>query len=406
MSLSLKKYTFPLFALFVIFSDELFHGFFVLSGSALGSGLKAYMAVFIAGVTYYLLVKDVLTKKINKRSGLLFFSLLILLVLYYLTHFLYPEGPMYHDYRAHLLLYGSMCIPAGYVGIRLSKRFYDNEILVLLPFFIIFISLVIGIAQLYIIKDGSILDGEDAVLNYQQASYYFAYCFSYAVFYLYFYRQVNKSAFDKFVKITTALIIPICVLGCISSGGRGGFVYLGFIVLFLFYRIAKQNRKARIKLFGGIILGLIAIRVIFNYLDISDSQGFLRIFESRTDAGRFDIQIIAWNVFKESPLIGKGLGSIWWTVGFYSHNIFTDLLAETGIVGTIIILVLLIKQFFILNKRSFVSSFDFFILLIFLGVGIQSLFSGYWFAMPKLFLVFGYVFGASTKNVRKTIMIQ
>ena len=275
----------------------------------------------------------------------------------------------------------------------------------LLPYFILFISLVIGIAQLRIIKSGSILDGDDAVLNYQQASYYFAYCFSYAVFYLFFYKKVNKTTFDKLINIASALIIPICVLGCISSGGRGGFVYLGFIVVFLLYRIAKQNRKARFKLFIGIILGLITVRVMFNYLDISDSQGFLRIFESSAaDGGRFDFQRKALEVFRGAPIFGKGLGSIWWTVGFYSHNIFTDLLAETGIVGTLIITLLLAKQFFVLNRRSFYSSFDFFILLVFLGVGIQSLFSGYWFALPKLFLVFGYVFGISSKNDRKPVI--
>lgn len=398
-----KKYYFPLFALFVIFSDELFHCFFVLGGSSsLGSGIKAYMAIFIAIISYTLLFIDIVTNRLHKSSFKLLLVLLVLLLLYYSTQFIYPIGSMYNDYKAHLLLYGSMCIPASYVGMRLSKRAYDEEILKLLPLLVILITLAVGLAQYTMLASGKILDKDNAVLNYQQASYYFAYSFSFGVFYLFFHTKENVVESGRFIRIIIALALPISILGCLSSGGRGGFLYLAVISVFLFYRIFRNNRKTRVWLLIIIILGIVSVSYLFNYLGISDSQGFTRITESATsDAGRNDFHRLALNAFKESPIIGNGLGSIWWTVGFYSHNIFTDLLADTGILGTLLMFVVLVKSLIILNKRSYVSSFDFFILLIFMGVGFQSLFSGYWFAMPNYFLVFGYVYGASSKKGSK-----
>lgn len=389
---------FPFFALFVIFSDELFHCFFIINGSSsVGSGIKAYMAIFVSLVVYTLLLKDIFVKRLNYNSFFLLLLLFSLFFLYYLTQFFYPPCAMQNDYIAHLLLFGSMCVPAGYVGMRLSRKLYNEMILTLLPLFIIFVSLAIGVAQYFILLEGKLLDSDNAVLNYQQASYYFAYCFSFGIFYLFFVTK-KKSLLGKIIVIMTVLTILLTALGCATSGGRGGFVYLGFILIFLIYRIVKHYRKARIKIGICLILMIILLLSLLSYYDISDSRGFIRITESATDGGRFYFQHKALNAFKESPLIGNGLGSIWWTVGFYSHNIITDLLAETGLVGTLLMLFLLIKQFYILNKRSFVSNFDLFILLIFLGVGTQSLFSGYWFAMPNYFLAFGYTFGSSIKK--------
>ena len=41
---------------------------------------------------------------------------------------------------------------------------------------------------------------------------------------------------------------------------------------------------------------------------------------------------LAWNAFTKSPVFGHGLGSVFYEVGFYSHNIFTDMLCEGGVV--------------------------------------------------------------------------
>lgn len=58
---------------------------------------------------------------------------------------------------------------------------------------------------------------------------------------------------------------------------------------------------------------------------------------------------IAWEMFTESPLIGKGLGSFngyknleWTTIQKYPHNIILEILSEMGIIGMLVFIVLYI----------------------------------------------------------------
>ena len=287
-----KSFLFPAFVLFVIFADEIFHGFFVLSGSSVESGNKSYLAIFISFIFYFLFIKDIINKQITKKKTSVLVCLILLLVLLSLTQLFYPSGEVYQHYISHLLVYASLCIPAGYVGMRISNGRYNDEILKLLPFFVIFISIVIGIAQFVVLRNGSFLD-RDSVLNYQQASYYFAYSFSFGIFYVYIYKKKkvrNVTTAYKLVKLMTAFTIPLCVVGCISSGGRGGFVFLGIIGFFLLYRIVKQKRKNRSGILFYGALGILLTTYLFSNFDVSESYGFLRITQSTTDGGRFEFQ--------------------------------------------------------------------------------------------------------------------
>lgn len=397
------SYWFPLFALFVIFADELFYGFIAVSGTALESGLKSLEAIGIAGIAYLLILKDVVSKKFSSRNYGQFLALIIILILYYITSFQYQTGNK--SYWSHLLVYGSLCIPACYVGMRLSRREDDDSVISLLPLFVVVVALVTGRAVIYTSVQGSLLGwGDNDVFNYQNASYYLAFCYSYCFYYVFFInRDRKKTTWERFKSIVMMGMLFVCGIGCILGGGRGAFVYIVAITAYLIYRIFKRGGKSNTKYILLVLGGVLVMVYLAHHFNIFSSSGFMRVADSLTsDDIREENVRKAMTAFKESPIIGHGLGSIWWTVGYYSHNMLTDLLAETGVVGTTIVVIVLLSCLFHLIKSSRINQFDMFMLILFLGALVEDTFSGYWISSSKFFLIFGYVYASLKRKRIKT----
>lgn len=387
---------FPLFALFIIFADEVFFCYMAASGTIVESGMKSKEAIFVAAVAYSMLFMDIANHKLSSRNYRQLFALLGIMILYYITQFFFPEGMKMPNYTAHLLVYGALCVPAAYVGMRLARMGGDEKMIDLLPIYVIPVALIVGSAAAITSAAGTLLTNEESAFNYQSASYYLAYCFSYSVFFVFLYDHGKQHKGGKLLSFVMFIMLFVCAVGCVLGGGRGAFVYLVLIGIYLVYRIIHKKGKRKTNANTILLLGITAIIavVLASRFNIFDSAGFTRVSENLTsDDNRDALWQSAIKAFKESPILGHGLGSIWWTVGFYSHSMFTDILAETGIVGTAIFLWVLVRCFLTLLRRSKFSQFDFFIFLIFCGVFVECSFSGYWISSPKLFLIFGYVFG-------------
>lgn len=393
MSSNLSKYLFAFFALFVLFSDEMFYSVVSLMSISLETGMKAKFALGEAIIAYALLMWDFLIKKYTHRNYLQFLALVVIMGLYYITGFFY--SPWKDLYWSSFLVYGALCVPATYVGIVLARENYEKEVTKLLPFFVTIISLVVIRSVITSNMEGIILrSSEKEAFNYQTASYFLSFCYSYCFLYVFFYKKNKKSFWGKMTTALMLLLLFVCAVGCLLGGGRGAFVYIVAITAYLIYRVMKRGGKNNTWYVLLIIGGAVLMIYLSDRLNIIESAGFMRMRERMTFEG--DNRIGAWlkalDVFVDSPIIGHGLGSIWWTVGFYSHNIFTDLLAEIGLIGTIIIVTVLIKCLSSLIKWSRLDSFDLFMLIIFLGALIHDSFSGYWISSYKFFLIFGYVY--------------
>lgn len=194
----------------------------------------------------------------------------------------------------------------------------------------------------------------------------------------------------------------VCAVGCLMGGGRGAFVFLIAISAYLVFRVMGRGGKNNTRYIFLLLIGVLFLIYIANRLDIFESAGFLRVSSNLTnDDHRASLWNRALQVFSESPIYGHGLGSIWWTVGFYSHNMLTDLLAETGIVGALVVVTVLVKIVITLVKRSYLSTLDMFMLIVMAGALVEDTFSGYWISSGKLFLMFGYVYGLRTRKVIK-----
>lgn len=404
MSNKESNYLFPLFALIVLFADELFYCYLGVSGMTVETGLKAMEAIAIAGVAFFMMFSDMTKHRFSKRNYSQFFFIAVLIVLYYSTQFFIPELSGIKRYRTTLLSCGALCLPAAYVGMRLAWGKYNEQVLNLLPIFVVVVSVIVGAAVLLSSAVGKLLTSEEEVFSYQTASYYLSFCYSYCFFYAIGYKDKSKTFLGKIATFVMYGMMIVCASCCLMGGGRGAFVYMVLISAYLVYRYVLKGGKHRwrtILLFaiGAGILAIVAVK-----MNVFESAGFTRMSENlTTDDERTFLWERAMAAYRQSPLFGHGLGSIWATVGFYSHNMLGDLLAETGILGTTIIIVVLVRIFICLSRRSGLSGFDMFMLLVFLGALIHDTFSGYWMTSPKLFLAFGYVFGLTTTKLKKRL---
>lgn len=397
MKKNTTTFWFSIFLLIVIFSEEIFFGFMALTGTSVESGMKSRMAIGIATVGYLMMVSDIVNGKLNARNIKQLAVLLLVLALYVLTGYIFGGGN--EKYSSYLLVYGSYCIPAAYVGMRLARGIDLSNVNKLLPFIIIPLTLIVGSNMGKYIAEKTLVNNDASGLNYQTVSYFMSFFYSYSTYYCFF-SNVNHQGFrNRLIFYAMLLNMFASAVFCLFGGGRGAFVYIVFITLYLAWSLYSANKGHR----GYIVFLISVLSLVFIILSINlgvwDSAGMSRITAQLTeDEVREELWNKAIGAFLESPVVGHGLGSIWWTVGYYSHNMITDLLAETGIIGTGIVLYVLSLIFIRLSILYKMDKKFIFIILIFLGSLIHVIFSGYWLSAHNLFLIYGFVFSINWRK--------
>ena len=138
----IKAYWLPVVVLFVIFFDELFNCSAIVRGFTVESGMKQYEAMLLAAIGYSMMGYDLLKGRIKKCEHRTLVVLFAILLLYILTPMFYDGKP--DKYTTYLMVFGSECIPAAYIGIRLAKSDCLHKFNDILPIFVIPISLMVG----------------------------------------------------------------------------------------------------------------------------------------------------------------------------------------------------------------------------------------------------------------------
>lgn len=249
-----------------------------------------------------------------------------------------------------------------------------------------------GIALLAAFNPTSMTSGGYALnengLGYQTISYMAAYASALLEYYVLTREEevhfnILKSKAAGFIAF---FLIFVNALSVLVGGGRGGFVAYILFLCFTVFLLIRRNQLSLNSLVKGIfIFGVI---VLAGYWAISiasnstvSTNGFSRIidlFSGSGDKGRNTLKENALTLFKLNPVIGNGLGSILLFNGLYSHNFFLDVMAETGLFGLAIIMILLfntVKKGMQLINESITESLW---MYIFLCGFIMSLFSGYY----------------------------
>jgi len=164
---------------------------------------------------------------------------------------------------------------------------------------------------------------------------------------------INKFLVKRnFASFLVVLFLSVSLLLTFSRGA-----YLNFLVAFLFdiFLIKKLYSKIKFRTIFTIGVGMILITVLILILNpvifgvsIKDfaTQRF-RIMQSY-DVDRFKYQKAVFDLIKKDPLFGIGIGNYNYAVNYAAHNSFARILGETGTIGFVSSILILV---FILFDR-------------------------------------------------------
>lgn len=128
------------------------------------------------------------------------------------------------------------------------------------------------------------------------------------------------------LKFFLLFLLLCCFLLTFSRGGWFSFLFASLLIGFF-----SRKWEHVVSVFSFFIIILVLAPAI--------RERLMFIFQPGGDANRFGIWNVAWNMIKENPFLGKGVGTFmaYFTnynnvLGVqYAHNSFLQILAETGI---------------------------------------------------------------------------
>ncbi len=203
-----------------------------------------------------------------------------------------------------------------------------------------------------------------------------------------FYRAYVKG--DKKMYLAVVIIVIFCVF---SSSRKGLLASIAAPMMIVFLSIGKSNYWLRIIAAAMIGVGILTIIMENDTMYAAIGQRFESMFDYFTGEGSDGSMILreryiaaAKNMFRESPIIGKGMGnysrileSEYYLGNFYSHNNYWQILSELGMVGFIIYFsmyvycsVVFLRAYFVEKRKISVLFLTMMAMMIVLDTGIIS----------------------------------
>lgn len=358
------------------------------------------MAIFSATYIVWILIKK-LHGKMNMTSFVGIIAVLLLIVLYYSTQARYSNSDLDY-YHSYFLVFAGQTAPGVITALLLSQtNDIDIKIKRIAPYVSIIFTIIAFSCSLHpSMRTSGGLAANENHLNYQTLSYMAAYATGFAEYTLLTDAPNVPALFKTRIGIIIEFaLIFINLLSILIAGGRGGIVnYLIFGAITVFFAMRNNKVAGTTLIKGSLLVVLVGIigTITFRYaanLNISTS-GFSRITALLTgnssSEGRQILQSAAIRSYQEAPIIGHGLGSVFPEVGFHSHNLFTDALVETGIIGVCVIVVLLICTIRRLIEMIRYDHTNIFWVYVFLCGFVMAMFSGYYLAQLPMWWVVAY----------------
>ncbi len=387
MSKELKDILVGLFVLIIAMSDAVY----IMTTDAMGLGYNkvrfyAFSIILVLlTIVYFFNNQHGIPQRARSSA---FTMIIIVIVLFYSTRFFYDYNNGHYN-SLFLSLFSRFAAPI-LVGISMLG---DNRVLEkvekALPLFVFYFTIILARYILSANVDVNLATTfqSESGITYQTLSYYSIYMYGFAMYLL------SYGLLSKFWKVVFWGLAMLCVVLCIMTGGRGAIV-LG-VVFTLFFFGKKMS-------FSSVMIAIVFVGVFVVLLDLLQSnalfeQGLGRITGSFGDreAMENDSRHEYWNIakrsFSTSPIWGHGLGSIFYEVGQYSHNVFLDVLCEGGILLLSLFAANLFKFASIFRKISKRDNKLNIILTIFLCGFILLCFSGYYLAETSIWLPLAYI---------------
>ena len=160
-------------------------------------------------------------------------------------------------------------------------------------------------------------------------------------------------------KIISVLLTGVLITECIAqvlAASRRGLVVLVFMLLTYVHSLLSIKYKRQT---GYKILTFVIVLILFLILASQSQKLSSLVVVQRLTGGitggdlkRAMYQSVAWKQFLTSPLWGCGLASVQGKIGVYSHSLYYELLACTGILGLFLLLLPLAKKGIFFWKKS------------------------------------------------------
>lgn len=150
---------------------------------------------------------------------------------------------------------------------------------------------------------------------------------------LLFIKFVNEKKLFK--KTCDAILLLIAITAVLASGSRAPMISFLIFVCIYFFSVSDMKLKTKITIvFCGVVVALIAVYLMKKYYPAQSLDRLLN-----TDDSRLDLWAAALNVFKKYPIIGGGMSAASLISnaieGNDSHNVYIDILCNSGIVGSL-----------------------------------------------------------------------
>lgn len=324
--------------------------FFFIYGGSLGGVIRAMypflplyglMIVLFGFLLMWDLVVDLFKNHIRAIGGII-----ITLAFFAVFYFLGPQDENAMIKYSTMCTHGFMMVLGYYAFERSSKIDVEGLTLLLLVASICMFAYVISAAN---IKPTSLMDynwfrdqllvvyrlDDDklTIVNYQQIG--MLTLFGLAIF-------LSHIKFD-IVKVVFYLLCSSQLV--LTSGCRQAIFGVALIIAlrFVVFRLKNVYTKKIIIRLSWTIVGLAFAYFALLYALQNIGSETVETTITEGDYQRERIFGQALFLFQTHPLTGVGLGGYYyWTGDIYPHNFFLELLCETGIVGTVVALLLLI----------------------------------------------------------------
>ena len=156
---------------------------------------------------------------------------------------------------------------------------------------------------------------------------------------LFFLDVTGKNKSKTVVVVLFTIIIAIGIVLCASR--RGVLVMVLSIVYTAWIFIKLKNYSNHLnRIIILIIVLLSTCLIVFELRNVIMEMTVIQRFGGKNISGDFArtyYQMIAMDLFKSQPIFGNGLGAVEELAGAYSHSLYFELLACTGIIGIFII---------------------------------------------------------------------
>lgn len=222
---------------------------------------------------------------------------------------------------------------------------------------------------------------------------YYSYITYFANFSLFFLHQKYKNLF--FALLLLFLPIVFVIMAFVTQSRSGLFLIVTINVIYWFFIFKPTNKSRTVSFIKSIFTLTAAIYLAFQFLAVyGNSQIKSRVNSSKEDS-RGVLILDAIDVFTNYPLLGVGLGQFprYSSLGQFSHNSYTEILAEQGIIGGILLVFLFfspVAKSYRLLKSDFknpIYKLNFLFFLTFLFYNNAYIFYKVSFAMIYFFLV-------------------